>query len=381
MSSRWQKIWAFAVFTMLFVVAPESVFAQTKGGGKTPSPVVYHVKVFSMPADHTGDEVSVRGMNNLGQVVGHYSVDGGNKAFIYDPVVDPDRAIDLHDHVQPPDGFYFRLATGINDRGEIVGGLRSLDDEVRRPFVITWREGKPTAELLPHDEAWLFTSARGINNSGDVLVEFETLDGVRAYVYNPLWEPLDMGEYILPIFIERGRFNLSVLLNDQRPPQVAGVDADTKCAFRYTLGGELKIYRDLNYDENEVWVSGLNNHGVICGRRRNKRTNESYKHTGTQLVVLGQTNSAVKLNDSGDAPIQGSKLLYHEGSGMLDLANLVKRGDPADLKLWTDGGPTFWGGVTERGALSPNKPNFPALSVTLWGSSFGYRGVILIPVE
>jgi probable HAF family extracellular repeat protein/autotransporter-associated beta strand protein len=60
------------------------------------------------------------GVNDLGQVVGGYSLDANsvqNRAFIYTKV---DGMEDLNDFIDPTSGFQLRSATGINDLGEIA---------------------------------------------------------------------------------------------------------------------------------------------------------------------------------------------------------------------------------------------------------------------
>ena len=117
------------VFTMAIVLVVGGVVLAKKPVPPPPLPPVrYEIRLFHVyPSSNITVPMHPNEMNNSGQVVGYC----GCRAFLYDPVLDDHdeaigQAIDLNEIVDPetiPDGWNISSATGINDRGDIVGSL------------------------------------------------------------------------------------------------------------------------------------------------------------------------------------------------------------------------------------------------------------------
>ena len=120
--------------------------------------------------------------------------------------------------------------------------------------------------------------------------------------------------------------------------------------------------------------------GVFCGRITTKNKWYAYRHDGSTLTTLAQTNGATRINNSGDAPIHATKQFYYQGKGLLNLGDLVKLGSATDLQCWSAASGVFWGGNTERGALNADTPEFAAMcgELVIYNSSSSLA-VLLTP--
>jgi probable HAF family extracellular repeat protein len=295
-------------------------------------PMRYQIQFWTTPSG----EGYVNGMNNLGQVVGRFTgEDGLNRAYLYDPAVDPALAVDLNTLVAAPAGWTIWTAVDINEHGVIVGGLRlDADPNVSRGFVLDTAAAVPVVELLP-DQDWDYSYARRINENGDILGIFEYPDGVSQgmYVYHPALDalPIEFG----PI----DHFNNTALNNPTsgHGTQAAGTLANGT-TFRWTRGLGSQVL-----GTNFAFVAwDLNDAGTVCGYAMvaGKRPNSTVMKTArynTSLEVLSGTGShlASRINSSGDLLSEAYpyNYTYQDGWGFLNIDNLIDTTDP-DAAVW-----------------------------------------------
>ena len=106
------------------------------GGGEDPSaeppPIIYALHRFTLPADYLGGFWNVQEINDVGELVGHFDDDDGNyrtnQAFYLDTNTGNTVATNLNDiqfdeEFGVPVGWYISRANGINNLGDIAGGL------------------------------------------------------------------------------------------------------------------------------------------------------------------------------------------------------------------------------------------------------------------
>lgn len=325
------------------------------GGTTELPPVRYRIKFPSLPADSTGG-VWINDMNNWGQVVGWYSTDAGQRAFLYDPTVDADRAIDLNSLVTAglPDGWRLRSGVAINDWMVVVGTLEQTGSSPVqvRPFALDLLADNPVVDLLP-DVGVDFSYGRQINENGDILGGYQTSTGDwEGWAYNPgLYgdpldrsprdgSPIDMSAEIPDPLLLSGRADEFVLNNPSggAPAQVAGVDAEG-VPFRYTLGDSApERFPELNV--RWPWLGGLNDSGTFAGllsvpREKNRKGYSApfrFNATLDELPSLSQQPQAI--NASGDLLFYN--VIYRDDWAEYGYVSLFDLGvgSDADLALW-----------------------------------------------
>ena len=109
--------------------------------------------------------------------------------FLYDPAVDPNKAIDLNNWFDGnrgvPEGCYLRLARDINDENVIIG---QLEDQAgnRCGFAIDLVAETPVVDLLPTVDGATDLRPTEINENGDILVIYQDASGTwQSFLFNP----------------------------------------------------------------------------------------------------------------------------------------------------------------------------------------------------
>lgn len=325
-----------------------------------PPPVKYSVTIIPTSVSMWAED-----MNNHGELVGAYSdpnvvnPNQGISAFL----VSEGRVYDLSEIADPPPGWYFARAHGINDAGSIVGylGLEvgAGTDTVRHGFVLHRPIGQPAyVEELP-DSNWAYASGKDINEDGTVLGYFRNASGTPGtYVYYSQLPPQPATE-VLPI---QQQYVTSIALNNSiagRPAQVAGISSNGT-AFRHTIGAASP--QIINFQN----AYGINDWGDVCGGSQRKNLTwfaTRYSDINGIQTISGFDGSASRINSNGDmssgATSGGNFQLYSEGKGVLTIGSWLV-GTTADVNRFKNSR-SFLKHVTERGSLNPSMPGFPAL--------------------
>ena len=282
---KFSRRWLLAALLALGLAMPAIGLAGKGGGGgggTTPPqlpPVRYRIAFPAMPANATGG-LFVDNINDLGQVVGWYSAEDGQRAFIYDATKNGGSVIDLNTVVQGglPEGWRLRSAVSINDHMVIVGimELTGSSPVQVRPIAIDLGTETPVVDLLP-DVGVDFSYGRWINNNGDILGVYQTENGSFAWFFNPdLYngdaqvraerngQPQNMTQDVPQDLSALGSRAQQFHLNNAAPAQIAGVN-DNGIAFRYTTGDN-PVWQ--TFPELNLYVSslgGLNDAGTFCG--------------------------------------------------------------------------------------------------------------------
>ena len=357
--SRGFTIRALLVWLAILNFASTNAKLVYAGKPVPPPPVKYQLTIFPKAVSMWTED-----MNNLGELVGAYSdPDAIHPNRLSAFLISEGQMYDLSGIAQPPLGWFFAKALGINDKGSIVGylGLEvgAGTDTVRQGFVLHRPIGQlPFVEELP-DNIWSFASGKDINEDGTVLGQFKNVDGsYGAYVYDTQL-PLQALPVILPI---QQRDLGSIAINNSiagRPAQVCGTGVNG-LAFRYTLGNTTA--QIINFKVGY----GINDWGDVCGGSQNKNLSwycTRYSDLFGYRTIRGFNGSASRINSNGDmasgASSGGSYQLYSEGRGVLSIGNWLV-GSTADVNRFKNSR-SWVKHVTERGSLNPSMPGFPAL--------------------
>jgi hypothetical protein len=367
-----------------FAAAP--LYAQGKGkpggGGSNPPPppVTYALKVFDMPTIAT-DYILMEtyNMTSTGVVVGYFRQGGPYQPFLYDPSIDPDMAINLNDLgvAGLPEGWRIVAAIGVNEYGFVVGAIEEIAvPDVYRGYLLDLNADPPLLQTLPDGPGHAY--ARGINDCMDIVGVARAANGnLRGYVFNPL---IDLEVTDLGIDLDH-RVKLSNPLPGF-PAQVTGVRISSSYpVFRYTIeSGELTDLFATNGDQRAI-PRDISPTGVVCGgypKPKTKNGSTAFRYDSA-LEVLSDVGAAGAINSQGDLAMLYERSLYHEGTGLIDLTKTLT-GSADDLDEWNSATEVVVSGMTERGAVNPDVPNFPGICGKITKSGIGSRGFILIPV-
>ena len=333
------------------LAASFALAAPPDGKGKPPNddpppaplpPIKYRIQYFDTP--NSAGSKYANGMNNLGQAVGWYiREDGDKRAYLYDPAIDLDSAVDLNDIAPAPEGWVISSGVGLNDSGLVVGSIELIDNRaVRRGFLLNRAADPPTIEFLPAMPGEQFSSAHDVNENGDVTGVYRRADGTDdVFLYNSgVYDPLDEDLNVLGAVLGQP----AVQLNNPtatRSAQIAGVLADGTF-FRWSPFEPLETFA---YENWRHWPRGLNDSGTFCGRswvaaKGNKGYSLPFRYnTEPEYLTDAEWSSPEAINSSGDlcgwftGNSEYTPWVYHDDWGSINPADLVT-GSDADLALW-----------------------------------------------
>jgi hypothetical protein len=395
--STFMRATASLVLGILQLVACQSAMAQNKsGGGGTNLPSVrYQLQLipFPVPLDSSGNG-DPKDANNAGEVVGSFTsldyVGGVNysvmHAFVYSPLLAP-TALDLHVSVQAQintllgSQWYLRSLSRINSSGDAVGSLAKYGvdpfTEGRACVVYGATTASPELMLLPDQEVpgtpvWKYTRGAAINDAGMIAVGFTASTGT-AGVY--LLHPLAPTPFVLPFPV----FNNGVVQINNNNSVAAQRETGEVIVYNLEAGSSV-IYPQLNYNSREQYrLQDMNDLGVLCGRRINKSAAQLWRYDGT-LLAVNAISGASSINSTKDLATAGH--LYHEGTGLLNLGDLI-RGTTTDVNRWNSAGFRISIGLSERGAWNgdPAVAQFPGIAGSISGNLSGKWIFLLTPVK
>ncbi len=136
-----------------------------------------------------GDFSSATDINNLGQVIGSSTTASGEtRAFL----TDANSTIDASDNLGTLGGS-FSIAYSINESGLVVGDSELVDGR-SRAFVYDGTDLFDLNTLITENSGFVLTSARGINESGQIAATafFADTQTSRAFLLTPVPEPTTM---------------------------------------------------------------------------------------------------------------------------------------------------------------------------------------------
>ncbi|MBW4664454.1 MAG: DUF3466 family protein [Chroococcus sp. CMT-3BRIN-NPC107] len=136
-----------------------------------------------------GSSSTALDINDLGQVVGSSTTSNGEThAFL----TDANSAIEAADDLGTLGGS-FSVAYSINESGLVVGDSELVDGS-NRAFVYDGTDLFDLNTLIPENSGFVLTSARGINESGQIAATgfFEDTQTTRAFLLTPVPEPTTM---------------------------------------------------------------------------------------------------------------------------------------------------------------------------------------------
>ncbi len=334
-----------------------------------PLPVKYQVQFWTVSGASSVSDVY--DTNNQSQTVGSCIVNNDGSvphAFLYDPNVDPEFAVDLNTIVSNiPIGWSIRKATAINNVGEIVAYIEPIGAPLSelQPILIDMNQFPPVMYLVPDREFTTYSLPGDINDWGDIVVRYQRADGSTGhYVFNfdplsGLSTPQDLG-----IVTSSGNHPQ---INNFR--EVVGQRKDID-GYRLTLNGsreDFTGYAPLAINENGDF-SGT---ARVSTGKRNSFTNCAFVY-GNLPEIFTDIPSAVDLNESRD--FVWPSYLHHSNYGKLTIKDLLDVNHPDSSLLITS---TYLGchTITDR-VLGTD---FPVLtgSAIISGS---VRGIQLFPV-
>lgn len=299
----------------------------------------YEIHFWDVP--NSGINAQINGMNNVGQAVGYYYLpDGARHAFLYDPAVDPDTAIDLHDVIALLDGgtlfpgWVAVSGVDVNDFGLVVGYLAPAGDpwdpNFRKGFIFdtaSW-----TVSPLPDDD-WSYSTPNAINENGDIAGLYRRPDGTGE----PYFMPANGGPTLL--LGQSKTTNSRIYLNNPsgtRSAQVAGQLATNGAPFRWTTGAGVEVIFGINSPS----VEGLNDSGTICGSTSTKVGKGSsarypYRYSASLEILSSGSLWGTSINSAGDLlnPRLSTYYIYHDSWGFLKIDDLIAASDP-NAPIW-----------------------------------------------
>lgn len=320
-SSRFSLVAASTVALLAFAVSPQPAFSgKPKPPPPPPQPVKYEVQFWNSPG---GGYPNIDSMNNNGQVVGWYTTTGGSqRAFLYDPGVNPTVAVDLNSIVAPPTGWVIASAVDINDQGMIVGYLQSTDGSQTVGYFLDTLAATPALLPLP-TQGSTYSYGRRINESGDIAGVYRDASGTwGAYVYNvPSDTIIDLNVAL--------QTAASVDINNPTPAHDTQICLQIQdgsafgAPYRWTRGHGLERISGTN-----TRVVAINDSGTVSGSTYSGKPSRQYPFLySTSLQVLtavqGQASS---INSSGD--LLAAPNIYHGDQGFLQIGKLLDTADP-----------------------------------------------------
>jgi hypothetical protein len=365
-----------------FAVAQKPI----KNSPPPPPPVYYQAQFWAVGGPISGYPVpglldinQVYDSNSRGQTVGAFRLDldgdgapdaNGSRAYLYDPAVNLEYAVDLNQIVQGiPEGSVIRQARAINEAGQIAAYLASNDGStfLPQPVVIDLTQQPPRLYAIPDRDLTDYSTSGDINNAGDLAVSYRHTDG-------------SFGHYICNFdFITKQLSPIEVLdvaTSDGRAPRINDAgdivgplgDGD---AYRWKKIGSFERFTGL-------LPIALNEAGAFSGRAtvtssKNRQTYRAFV-CGTSLRLFEDSfnDTGIDLNESGD--VLRRFHLYHSGlNTTFVLKDLLDPRDP-DTVFFEYISEVFCYTMTHRDTLT----NFPVLTGTYGRLGLGFQ---LIPVR
>jgi probable HAF family extracellular repeat protein len=367
----------------VLMTSPVSVMAGKPVPPPPPPPVPkLRIQFFDVP-NPAGEKYTIQ-MNNHGQVVGFYRTASGERhAFLYDPAIDAQMAVDLNDLLDAPEGWVIAGARDINDFGAIVGFLHPIGDEsVSRGFVCDLSAAVPTVQTLP-DSAWISSIGHRINENGDVIGKFRNADGTYGgYVYHTgLYGAADVAVTVLSTNGSLAALNNPV---GTRDTQVLGQDAATGIPFRWTRGQGFESLTPMG----TCGVYDMNDSGTVCGWSNvkfkygsGKNTYYEYYNVPVRYTTALQTLSggydgelADSINSSGDVVTTYDRL-YSDLWGFRTLNSLIDPADP-NAVAWNSKSNLYCTGLNDRDATT----KCGQVSGVIWWADGTEQFFLLTPV-
>lgn len=374
--SRW-----FMLFTAVAVaIATCGVVVAKQGGngdGGTPPPVFYALHRFVLPFDYEEGFWKVEEINDVGELVGHYDDNDGNsrtrQPFYLDTNTGSTIVTNLND-VQFDEGFgvpvgwYISRANGINNLGDIAGGLaQDGDPERMQGCIIEMRPDpldltvKPRIHLIP-DGIWSRTYARRINDVGVILGRG---DAETAYVYQATLHGQPGDDSVTTIPTSFDAWSQGFLTNPVNggPTLVKAVLSDTDEILTYNVDAETSSFTDVS-NLKITLITGFNDVGSFCGRspRKGRTSIKGFFYDGV-YESLNAMLGASYINDSGDVIGRDPSYrpvihLPEHGSVLLD--EVIVAENEQEQAIWDNSGGD-WDPTLSTG----NAGGFPVVAGTL----------------
>ncbi len=388
-TNRFRLFTIVCTAVLLFALSTNALFAQGKGkkgggdggdggGGDPPSaPVEYQLTLFGA-ADQT---TVVFNMNGSGTVVG-YTVDTNNvqNAMVWQA---GSGVVNLNHVANVPEGWVLTSARGINESGQIAGTAQNLSTSQLVAFRYDPTLGD--AELMQtfndddHPAAW----NDPINEAGDVVYYQNSTSVSGPDVIYQCRVFVDTADGQLFDVLVDGSW--ATAINDRR--QVVGTGA-----FRLSLGATPENTYEVEYFDDLGEIQNINNSGYFPSSTQRKKRGSyllSAIRYSTSVEVLQQDDSvgvainSVTHNSNGELTSKGDVIgsisssngafLHMDEYGYFDLDDLIT-GLPADLDQWLLSDYVFAKHITDRDATGFG-------TICGWISTAdGERGFVLSPV-
>jgi hypothetical protein len=365
----------------LALVTTEALAGKPGGGGTTPPPplpdVRYEVKIIPT----SSPSVWVNEINDAGIIVGRFA----SRAFIYDQP--GDITYNLNDFpellsqldIKFGSDWIFNSAVGINNFGQVVGRVENLITLRTEGFAMdTFLDPNPSAWLVrrlppvPGDHSY----ARRINIHGQVLGSYkisEDSDERDCFVCNP-W---DTNPTAIPFGLTVNSDNIGI----NNYGVVAGV-----LQSGLTFYGTSSNIQTVNGITNSIRFGGINDYGIMSVsaylKINNKRQPLSTYRVSDSLEKVLENGHPWGMNQDGDIAINldnGIPKLAYNGSTalnipkqVLSITDLIPDSDPMKSTLVNNN--PFW--LTTIG--NRNSTGFGQLAGSVRTSN-GDIGVVLTP--
>ncbi len=189
-------------------------------------------------------ETSVLGINNLGQMVGYYTMPTGTSGFICDR--------GTFGTLEHPAAGNYTVAQAINDRGEIVGVYQ---DNASKPGSFLLKAGHFLPLLVPGTAE---TSVEDLNNNGQIIGNFSDPKGTHGFIYLE-----NTGLFTLPVDVPPATVVALRAINNGG--QIAGDYVDDRGNNRPFIAMAGALNQLLIPNAASVNINGINDHGQIVG--------------------------------------------------------------------------------------------------------------------
>ena len=313
-----------------------------------------------------GASVIPNAINETGQVAGDNQQGGSNSAFLYSDGV-------MNNFL----GSTWSGAYGLNNLGHVVGFFDpGNNDGLPVPFVY---DGTTTTNLVPG--VLSYGEARGINDSGQIVggIDFDFAAGFSPFVYSSAGNSME-----LVSSVDAGDTN-AYAINDSGQFIVQYTDHTGGTHFNARLYDDLTTFTEIPRfpgapSDGDLRVSAINGLGHVTGTSQTALVDgtpifNAYLFDGAKLIDLGVGASGHGINDLDHVvgSSQGGAFL-HNGVGLQNLTALLDSGSGWNLQRAYDinnGGQIIgtglFNGVEHGFLMTPNPVPVPA-AVYLFGT-------------